>query len=76
MSKDKERAALVEKAAEKMNKGVSHPENLVKNAASRMELQKESPKLATLEEAIRRSGLKRWHDHILATIISVVATRL
>ena len=30
MSSIKERAALVEKAAEKMNKGVSHPENLVK----------------------------------------------
>ncbi len=83
MSSIKERAALVEKAAEKMNKGVSHPENLVKNAASRMELQKESPKLATLEEAIRRSGLKdgmtiSFHHHFRGgdKVVNLVVAKL
>ncbi|MDE6446836.1 MAG: citrate lyase subunit alpha, partial [Muribaculaceae bacterium] len=83
MSTLSQRAALVEKAAEKLGKAVSHPENNVKNPTPRIEFQKESPKLVSLEEAIRRSGLKdgmtiSFHHHFRGgdKVVNLVVAKL
>ncbi len=83
MSSISQRAPLAEKAAEQLNKTVSHPETSVKNPTPRMELQKASPKLVTLDEAIRRSGLKdgmtiSFHHHFRGgdKVVNLVVGRL
>ncbi len=83
MSSISQRAPLAEKAAEQLNKTVSHPETSVKNPTPRMELQNASPKLVTLDEAIRRSGLKdgmtiSFHHHFRGgdKVVNLVVGRL
>ena len=59
MSSIKERAAEIRQQAETLNKDVYAPEKAEgKNPEFRMDLQSKSPKLTTLDEAIRRSGLR------------------
>lgn len=83
MNTIKERAALIEQAAEKMNKAVSHPESLSKVVEPRGELQQQSPKLVTLEEAIKRSGLRdgmtiSFHHHFRGgdKVVNMVVDKL
>lgn len=67
MSTIKERTQDIAAQAEKMQKNVFDG-NVSKIATPKAELQKESPKLVSLEDAIRRSGLKdgmtiSFHHH-------------
>lgn len=67
MSNMKQREALVRQMAGAMGKQV-YESGGRKQTVPRMELQKESPKLVTLEEAIRRTGLRdgmtiSFHHH-------------
>lgn len=64
----KSRGAAIEEQARRMNKEVYNPESYGKIPGQRSGLQMQSPKLATLEEAIRRCGLKdgmtiSFHHH-------------
>ena len=69
MSSIKERAAEIRQQAATLHKDVYAPEKAEgKNPEFRMNLQRQSPKLVTLEEAIRRSGLRdgmtvSFHHH-------------
>ncbi|MBR1594366.1 MAG: citrate lyase subunit alpha [Alloprevotella sp.] len=77
-----ERKTLIEAAAAKMGKEVCC-EAGCKDATPRQELQGRSPKLVTLEEAIRRSGLKdgmtvSFHHHFRGgdKVINLVVAKL
>lgn len=83
MSTIKEREALVAEAAKKMNKAVYTGDTYSKKTMQRLELQKESPKLVTLEEAITRSGLKdgmtiSFHHHFRGgdKVVNMVVDKL
>lgn len=78
----KDRAADIAAAAKGMDKEV-YAGGFVKNPVPREELQKESPKLVSLEDAIRRSGLKdgmtiSFHHHFRGgdKIINMVVDKL
>ncbi len=82
MSSIKERAALVQAEASKMGKGV-YKDDFRKNTEFRMDLQKESSKVVTLEEAIRKSGLKdgmtvSFHHHFRGgdKVLNLVVAKL
>jgi len=76
------RCAAIEAAAEKLNKPIY--EGLpAKNLSFRKDLQPVSPKLVTLEEAIKRSGLKdgmtiSFHHHFRAgdKVVNLVVDKL
>lgn len=80
----KSREAAIQATAGKLHKEVSHPElNPAKQTTFRLELQQESPKLCSLEEAIRRSGLKdgmtvSFHHHFRGgdKVINLVTAKL
>ena len=83
MSTIKEREALVAEAAKEMNKAVYTGDTYSKKTMQRRELQKESPKLVTLEEAITRSGLKdgmtiSFHHHFRGgdKVVNMVVDKL
>lgn len=78
-----ERAALVADAAQRMGKHVYSPGTAGKITEARLEFQKKSPKLATLEEAIRRSGLTdgmtiSFHHHFRGgdKVVNMVVDKL
>ena len=82
MSTLKEREALAADQASKMGKP-AYAGTPGKQTAPRMEMQKESPKLTNLEEAIRRSGLKdgmtiSFHHHFRGgdTVVNLVVDKL
>lgn len=82
MSSFKDRETLVAREAAKMNKPV-YTDNHVKLTQQRLDLQKESPKLVSLEEAIRRTGLKdgmtiSFHHHFRAgdKVVNMVVDKL
>ena len=82
MSSIKEREAQVRAAAAKMGKG-TYVEGEPKNGTFRKDLQKESSKIVTLEEAIRRSGLKdgmtiSFHHHFRGgdKVVNMVVAKL
>lgn len=83
MNTIKERAAQIEQAAQKLNKEVYNPESFAKNPKARRELQAESCKLASLEEAIRKSGLQdgmtiSFHHHFRGgdKVVNMVVDKL
>lgn len=84
MNTIKDRAADIAAAAKHEGKTVYNPEAAkAKNETPRLELQKESPKLVTLEEAIRQSGLKdgmtiSFHHHFRAgdKVVNMVVDKL
>ena len=84
MNTIKDRAADIAAAAKHEGKTVYNPEAAkTKNETPRRELQKESPKLVTLEEAIRKSGLKdgmtiSFHHHFRAgdKVVNMVVDKL
>ena len=78
----KDREADIRKAAEAAGLGI-YSGNIRKNPEPRMELQKQSSKLATLEEAVRRSGLKdgmtiSFHHHFRGgdKVVNLVVAKL
>ncbi len=82
MSSIKERAALVQAEAAQMGKGV-YKDEFKKNTEFRLDLQKESSKVVTLEEAIRKSGLKdgmtiSFHHHFRGgdKVLNLVVAKL
>ena len=82
MSSIKEREAQVRAAAAKMGKG-TYVEGEPKNGTFRKDLQKESSKIVTLEEAIHRSGLKdgmtiSFHHHFRGgdKVVNMVVAKL
>lgn len=79
----KDRAASIEEAAKSLNKEVYNYEGKDKVTTPRSEFQKESPKLCSLEEAIRRSGLKdgmtiSFHHHFRGgdKVVNMVVDKL
>ena len=58
MNSIKDRAALIAEAAKQMNKEVYNDSKVKKNITPRHELQRNCGKVVTLEEAIRKTGLK------------------
>lgn len=83
MNSINDRTAQIAEAAAKLDKKVFDPEAFVKNPTSRRELQAESCKLATLEEAIRKSGLKdgmtiSFHHHFRGgdKVVNMVVDKL
>ncbi len=82
MSTLKERAGEMAAVAARMNKKV-YDGQLTKNGTARQELQYSSPKLVTLEEAIRRTGLKdgmtiSFHHHFRGgdKVVNMVVDKL
>lgn len=82
MSTIKERAALVEQAAARMGKK-TYSSDRVKTNMARAEFKKDSPKMATLEEAIRKCGLKdgmtiSFHHHFRGgdKVVNMVVDKL
>ena len=83
MNSIKDRAALIEAAAAKMGKQTYQDGVHVKVATPRSEYQKESSKVVTLEEAIRKTGLKdgmtiSFHHHFRSgdKVINMVVDKL
>ena len=84
MSTLKERLAIASQVAEAMGKKVYNDvEHDLKEVTPRMELQQKSPKLVTLEEAIRRSGLRdgmtiSFHHHFRGgdKVVNMVVDKL
>lgn len=83
MNTIKDRKESIALAAKEMGKGVYSDDNRAKNPTQRKELQQDSPKLATLEEAIRRSGLKNgmtisFHHHFRGgdKVVNMVVDKL
>ena len=79
----KERADLVAEEAKKLNKGVYNDADSSKIITARRELQAESCKLATLEDAIKKSGLKdgmtiSFHHHFRGgdKVVNLVVDKL
>jgi citrate lyase subunit alpha/citrate CoA-transferase len=82
MSTLKERAELVAEQAAKIQLP-TYADDIKKNDTFRADLQKESPKLVTLEEAIRRTGLKdgmtiSFHHHFRGgdKVVNMVVDKL
>lgn len=78
-----DRKNLIAAEAQKMGKAVFDENNLTKDATVKREAQKTSPKLATLEEAIRRSGLQdgmtiSFHHHFRGgdRVVNLVVDKL
>ncbi len=83
MNATKDRQDLILAEAKKLNKEVFDEKNLVKNPTEKQQFQKESPKLVTLEEAIRKSGLKdgmtiSFHHHFRGgdKVVNMVVDKL
>ena len=84
MSTLKERQTLIGQMAQAMGKSVyNEVEPKLKEIAPRMELHRKSPKLVTLEEAIRRSGLRdgmtiSFHHHFRGgdKVVNMVVDKL
>ena len=84
MSTLKERQTLIGQMAQAMGKSVyNEVEPKLKEIAPRMELQRKNPKLVTLEEAIRRSGLRdgmtiSFHHHFRGgdKVVNMVVDKL
>ena len=84
MSTLNERKTLVEQVAQTMGKSVYNDvEPKLKDITPRLELQRKSPKLVTLEEAIRRSGLRdgmtiSFHHHFRGgdKVVNMVVDKL
>lgn len=84
MSTLKERQTLIGQMAQAMGKSVyNEVEPKLKEITPRMELQRKSPKLVTLEEAIRRSGLRdgmtiSFHHHFRGgdKVVNMVVDKL
>ena len=84
MSTIKERAAEISQQAANLHKDVYAPEKAEgKNPEFRMDLQRQSPKLVTLEEAIRRTGLRdgmtvSFHHHFRGgdKVVNMVVAKL
>ena len=82
MNSIKDRADLIAAAAKKMGKDV-FKDDLVKNSTPRHDLQRKSGKVVTLEEAIKKSGLKdgmtiSFHHHFRGgdKVINMVVDKL
>ena len=78
-----ERSQLIADAAKQLGKEVFNPEAFAKNPKQRRELQKESSKLVSLEEAIKGSGLKdgmtiSFHHHFRGgdKVVNMVVAKL
>lgn len=83
MNATKDRENLILAEAKKMNKEVFDEKNLVKDGTQKMDALKKSPKLVTLEEAIRKSGLKdgmtiSFHHHFRGgdKVVNMVVDKL
>lgn len=84
MSTLKDRAAMTERQAALLDKPVFDMDKAAgKNPQFRLDLQKESPKLVSLEEAIRRTGLKdgmtiSFHHHFRGgdKVVNMVVDKL
>ncbi len=83
MNTYKDRQEAIAQHAAAMHKNVYDDTKVSKNPTERQELQKVSPKLATLEEAIRRSGLKdgmtiSFHHHFRGgdKVVNMVVDKL
>ena len=83
MNSIKDRAALIAAAAKEMGKEVYNDSKLKKNITPRHELQRTNGKIVTLEEAIRKSGLKdgmtiSFHHHFRSgdKVINMVVAKL
>ena len=83
MNSIKDRAAQIAEVAKQMNKGVYSDANVKKDLTPRHELQRKSSKVVTLEEAIKKSGLKdgmtiSFHHHFRSgdKVINMVVAKL
>ncbi|MBQ1646683.1 MAG: citrate lyase subunit alpha, partial [Prevotella sp.] len=83
MNSIKERAALIQEAAKKLNKEIYQDSGQSKNVAPRTNGLTNSHKVVSLEEAIRRSGLQNgmtisFHHHFRAgdKVINMVVDKL
>ena len=84
MSTLKERLVIAQQVAEAMGKSIyNNVEHEFKEVTPRMDLQQNSPKLVTLEEAIRRSGLRdgmtiSFHHHFRGgdKVVNMVVDKL
>ena len=84
MSTLKERLVIAQQVAEAMGKSIyNNVEHEFKEVTPRMDLQQKSPKLVTLEEAIRRSGLRdgmtiSFHHHFRGgdKVVNIVVDKL
>lgn len=83
MNSYKDRKDNITAQAQKLGKSVFDDTNVVKNPTPRRDLQQESPKMATLEEAIKRSGLKdgmtiSFHHHFRGgdKVVNMVVDKL
>lgn len=83
MNTYKDRQEAIAQQAAAMHKNVYDDTKVSKNPTERQELQKVSPKLATMEEAIRRSGLKdgmtiSFHHHFRGgdKVVNMVVDKL
>ena len=84
MSTLKERLVIAQQVAEAMGKSIyKNVEHEFKEVTPRMDLQQKSPKLVTLEEAIRRSGLRdgmtiSFHHHFRGgdKVVNMVVDKL
>ncbi len=83
MNSIKDRAAMIAAAAQSMGKEVYNDTNKKKDITPRHELQRQSPKVVTLEEAIKRSGLKdgmtiSFHHHFRGgdKVVNMVVAKL
>lgn len=79
----KERQSLIERAAKSIDKSVYNNNVECKNTTPRIELQAKSPKLVTLEDAIRLSGLAdgmtiSFHHHFRGgdKVVNMVVDKL
>lgn len=84
MSTLKERLVIAQQVAEAIGKSIyNNVEHEFKEVTPRMDLQQKSPKLVTLEEAIRRSGLRdgmtiSFHHHFRGgdKVVNMVVDKL
>ncbi|MCI7051160.1 MAG: citrate lyase subunit alpha, partial [Bacteroidales bacterium] len=84
MNTRQERATDLEQVAQQLHKTVCRPENLPeKNTTPRAELQAQSSKLTSLEDAIRQSGLRdgmtiSFHHHFRGgdKVVNLVVDKL
>lgn len=82
MTNSELRASLVAEQAARLDKDI-YSDDFTKNAGQRLHIQKDSPKLASLDEAIRRSGLRdgmtiSFHHHFRGgdKVVNLVVDRL
>jgi len=83
MNSIKDRAAQIAEVAQQMNKAVYNDSNVKKDPTPRFELQRKNNKVVTLEEAIKKSGLKdgmtiSFHHHFRGgdKVINMVVAKL